>query len=63
MSHNTNPDIRIFCLYVLNESEQNSHIKSFHKVLKNKYVWPREFADTQDAKEVLLAAFEDYSHR
>ncbi len=38
-------------------------IESFHKMLKKGYVWPREFADIQEAKEVLLAAFEDYNHR
>lgn len=33
------------------------------KTLKKEYVWPREFADIQEAKEAMLAAFEDYNHR
>ena len=49
-------------IYV-NTPEQNGHIESFHKTLKKEYVWPREFADIREAKEVLLAAFEDYNHR
>ena len=49
-------------IYV-NTPEQNGHIESFHKTLKKEYVWPREFADIQEAKEALLAAFEDYNHR
>jgi transposase InsO family protein len=49
-------------IYV-NTPEQNGHIESFHKTLKKEYVWPREFADMQEAKEVMLAAFEDYNHR
>ena len=49
-------------IYV-NTPEQNGHIESFHKTLKKEYVWPREFADMQEAKEAMLAAFEDYNHR
>ena len=37
-------------------------IESFHKTLKE-YVWPREFADIQEAKEAMFAAFEDYNRR
>ena len=47
----------------VNTPEQNGHIESFHKTLKKEYVRPREFADIQEAKEALLAAFEDYNHR
>ena len=38
----------------VNTPEQNGHIESFHKTLKKEYVWPREFADIQEAKEVCL---------
>ncbi len=46
----------------INTPEQNGHIESFHKTLKKEYVWPREFANIQEAKETILAAFEDYNH-
>ena len=36
-------------IYV-NTPEQNGHIESFHKTLKKEYVWPREFADIQEAR-------------
>ena len=42
--------------------ELNGHIESFHKTLKE-YVWPHESADMQEAKEIMLAAFEDYNRR
>ena len=35
---------------------------SFHKTFKKEYIWPREFADIQEAKEVMLTAFDDYNH-
>ncbi len=46
-----------------NTPEQNGHIESFHRTLKKEYVWPREFADIQEAREAMLAAFEDYNRR
>ena len=49
-------------IYV-NTPEQNGHIEYFHSMLKKEYAWPREFADIQEAKEALLAAFEDYNRR
>ena len=54
--------ITIEYIYV-NTPEQNGHIESFHRTLKKEYVWPREFADIQEAREAMLAAFEDYNHR
>ena len=50
--------ITLECIYV-NTPEQNGHIKAFHKTLKMEYVWPREFADIQEARKTMLAAFED----
>ena len=56
--------LRINLEYIyVNTPEQNGHIEAFHKTLKKEYVWPREFADIQEAKEAMLAAFEDYNHR
>ena len=55
-------EISLEYIYV-NTPEQNGHIESFHKTLKKEYVWPHEFADIQEAREALLAAFEDYNHR
>ena len=52
--------IRLEYIYV-NTPEQNGHIESFHKTLKKEYVWPREFADMQEAREALQEAFEDYN--
>ena len=49
-------------IYV-NTPEQNGHIESFPKTPKKEYVWPREFADAQETKEAIHAAFEDYNHR
>ena len=43
-------------IYV-NTPEQNGHIESFRRTLKKEYVWPREFADIQEANEAMLAAF------
>ena len=48
-------------IYV-NTPEQNGHIESFHKTLKKEYVWPHEFADIGEAREVIQAAFHDYNH-
>ena len=56
-------DITLEYIYV-NTPEQNGHIESFHKTLKKEYVWPREFANIQEAREAILAAFDDYNrHR
>ena len=52
--------ITIEYIYV-NTPEQNGHIESFHKTLKKEYVWSCEFANIQEARESLLAAFEDYN--
>ena len=50
-------------IYV-NTPEQNGHIESFHKTLKKEYVWPREFANINEAQEALDVAFQDYNqHR
>ena len=54
------PRITLEYIYV-NTPAQNGHIESFHKTLKKEYVWPREFADMQEAKEAMLVAFEDYN--
>ena len=53
--------INLEYIYV-NTPEQNGHIESFHKTLKKEYVWPHEFADIGEARDVLLAAFGDYNH-
>lgn len=57
----TSLGITLEYIYV-NTPEQNGHIESFHKTLKKEYVWPREFANIQEAKEAIHAAFEDYNH-
>ena len=54
-------NITLEYIYV-NTPEQNGHIESFHKTLKKEYVWPREFANIQEAREAMLAAFDDYNH-
>ena len=41
--------------------EQNGHVESFHKSLKKKYVWPRDFETFQDAENAISYAFEDYN--
>lgn len=57
----TSLGITLEYIYV-NTPEQNGHIESFHKTLKKEYIWPREFANIQGAKEAIQAAFEDYNH-
>lgn len=42
--------------------QQNGHIESFHHTLKKEYLWPHEFANYQEAKLVIAAAFSDYNH-
>ena len=44
-----------------NTPEQNGHIESFHKTLKKEYLWPREFANYQEAEQALADAFVDYN--
>ena len=53
--------INLEYIYV-NTPEQNGHIESFHKTLKKEYIWPREFADIQEARDTIQNAFEDYNH-
>ena len=48
-------------IYV-NTPEQNGHTGSFHKTLKKEYVWPREFASLEEAREAMQDAFADYNH-
>ena len=48
-------------IYV-NTPEQNGHVESFHKTLKKKYIWSREFESFKDA-QALNNAFEDYNER
>ena len=38
---------------------QNGHIESFHRSLKQEYIWPHDFANYQQA--VIAAAFRDYN--
>lgn len=45
-----------------NTPEQNGHVESFHKTLKKEYIWPREFANYQEAKQALAEAFADYNN-
>ena len=54
------PGIALEYIYA-NTPEQNGHIESFHKTLKE-YVWPREFADIREAREAIRAAFHDCNH-
>jgi len=44
-----------------NTPEQNGHVESFHKTLKKEYIWPREFANYQEAEQALAEAFADYN--
>lgn len=44
-----------------NTPEQNGHVESFHKTLKKEYVWPREFANYQEAGQAIAEAFADYN--
>ena len=45
-----------------NTPEQNGHVESFHKTLKKGYVWPREFANYQEAEQAIAEAFADYNN-
>ena len=42
-------NIRLEYIYV-NTPEQNGYIESVHKTLKKECVWPREFANIQEAR-------------
>lgn len=44
-----------------NTPEQNGHVESFHKTLKKEYIWPREFANYQEAERVIAEALADYN--
>ena len=48
----------------VNTPEQNGHIESFHKTLKEEYIWPMDFANYQQAEAAIKEAFTDYNqHR
>ena len=44
-----------------NTPEQNGHAESFHKTLKKEYIWPREFANYQEAERIIAEAIADYN--
>ena len=39
--------------------EQNGYVESFHRTLKEEYMWPHDFTCFQDAEVVLAKAFVD----
>ena len=43
--------------------QQNGHLESFHGKLKFEYVWPADPESFQEAEEIILGAFIDYSKR